>query len=203
MKTVFCNGPKTLFCVDPSLCNTGWAIVRVTPGSDKWVTPNHFRSIPERRELLAHGIIKTAPEAKKRRIYQADDDARRAIEIYRRLCHEAGAESIDYVISEQPSGGSKSAKAARAMGIAAASVACFSVYIGAELRVVHAQDVKKHHTGSRSGSKLEIQRLVARGFPGVAAEYPSRKPDKPFCGDFEHVADAIAAGVAFVESGSF
>lgn len=80
---------------------------------------------------VAHGCIITKGMAKKHKLYQADDDARRCQVLFRELNLIVrndgipGEQKIDGVVCELPSGGAQGARSLRCMALGSAVVACF------------------------------------------------------------------------------
>ncbi len=163
----------TYLAIDPSLCNTGWVVV-------------HSWDI-----VVDHGVIATKPQRKAGS--RAKDNSRRVAEIYRQLRVKMVEYDVGRIFSEQPSGGSKSAKANTAMGLASAVVSCLATQYDVPLEIVTARQTKESLTGDPNASKGEMMRHAAMIYPAVAKQYPSRKAGKPYADKFEHVADAIAA----------
>lgn len=162
--------------VDPSLCNTGLAVVEVGPGGEKVL------------EVL---VVRTEPSAKKRRIRVGDDTARRIAEIASALDAAIGRHKPVALVVEAPAG-SKGARAAAALAGAMASVVTVATL--RRLPLVHVQplDVKRAMVGKKAATKDEIVLAVERRHPEVEWVGPA--------GVWEHEADAIGAVVAALDS---
>ena len=164
--------------VDPSLTGCGWCLMDKENGN--W-------------RVVDGGIIKTSNETKKRRIYKADDDSRRIREIFKVLSRVVIENDIEVLVSEQPSGGGKSASAVKGMAFATAIVACLAEAHKLAMVTVTARSSKKATTGKANASKTEMQKAVAERFPEFAEDYKSTRSANGFKGDFEDIADSICA----------
>lgn len=164
--------------IDPSLTGTGWCIMKRE--GRLW-------------RVVDKGILKTKPETKQKRIYKADDDARRIRFIFEGLSDAVEKYDVPLLVTEAPSGGGKSASAVKGMAFATAIVACLAEAHDLAMVTVTAQASKKHMCGKRNASKEEMQRAVAKLYPALGIEFKSNKSNSGFTGDFEDIADAISA----------
>ena len=164
--------------IDPSLTGTGWCIMQKK--TTDW-------------EIIDKGILKTAPEKGKRKIYKCDDDARRIRYIFEGLTGLIGKYGIQVCVTEAPSGGGKSASAVKGMAFATAIVACLAEAHQLALVTVTARASKKHNTGKANASKTEMQNAVVALFPILGEEFFSARAENGFTGDFEDIADSICA----------
>jgi Holliday junction resolvasome RuvABC endonuclease subunit len=164
--------------IDPSLTGTGWCVMQKESGVWKVVDKR---------------ILKTSPATKKKRIYKADDDARRIRYIFEGLTDVVQKYSIPLVVTEAPSGGGKSASAVKGMAFATAIVACLAEAHDLALVTVTAQASKKHNCGRATASKEEMQKAVAQRYPALGVEFASGKSKSGYTGDFEDIADSICA----------
>jgi Holliday junction resolvasome RuvABC endonuclease subunit len=144
-------------------------------------------------KVIDKGILKTKPETKKKRIYKADDDARRIRFIFEGLSDVVHKYEIPLAVTEAPSGGGKSASAVKGMAFATAIVACLAEAHDLALVTVTAQASKKHNCGKATASKEEMQKAVAKLYPALGIEFASNKSRSGFTGDFEDIADSICA----------
>ena len=135
--------PKILAC-DPSFTAWGWVVFQ-----------NHTR--------IDSGCIKTEPEAKKRRIHQADDVTRRASEIIVSLMEIIGEHEVEFIVSEQPHG-SQNAKAAVMIGIVTGILQAFSDLWNIPIEWYPERDSKKALLGRISASKAEVIAEVEKVF---------------------------------------
>jgi Holliday junction resolvasome RuvABC endonuclease subunit len=167
--------------IDPSLTGCGWSVMKKE--GRLW-------------KVIDKGIIKTAPETKKKRIYKADDDARRIREIFDTLSEVVDKYDIPLAVSESPSGGGKSASAVKGMAFATAIVACLASAHDLALVMVTAQASKKYNCGKSTASKEEMQNAIVKLYPDLGVEFKSNKSKSGFLGDFEDIADSICAVLA-------
>jgi Holliday junction resolvasome RuvABC endonuclease subunit len=148
----------------------------------------------------AHTVIETEPEAKKRGIYQVDDNVRRATLIAKGLDKVVDEWEPSLIVAEMPFG-SRSSKSATALGICAGVISTYTHLTGIPLTCVTPEDVKVAGAGKKNASKAEMMRNAATLFSYVADEYPPTKKSKSeYAGRFEHVADAIFAVWAVKDS---
>lgn len=135
------KNPSVLVC-DPSFTAWGWAVVYVG-------------NISDGIQVLDYGCIKTAPEAKKRRIRQGDDRVRRTSEIIRELQRLEDKYRFSFVIGELPHG-SQNAKAAIMMGTVVGVLQTFAMLVGVPIEWYSENDAKKAVLGRNSASKADI-----------------------------------------------
>jgi Holliday junction resolvasome RuvABC endonuclease subunit len=162
--------------IDPSLCNTGLAVVELAPRFER---------------VLEVSVIRTAPSAKKRRILVGDDDARRIAEIAGAL-EAAIAGHIPAALVFEAPGGSKGAKAAAALAYARAVVVTVAKLHRLPLIQVQPLDVKRATCGRADASKEDVIAAVEQRFPGIAWPSPASV--------VEHAADAVGAVLAALDS---
>lgn len=132
--------PVVLSC-DPSFTAWGWAVL-------------------QGNMVLATGCIKTEPEAKKRKIREGDDRARRTREIISQLEAIITKYKVSYIVAEQPHG-SQNAKAAIMMGVVVGIMESFNVLRNISLEWYSEADAKKALLGRNSATKKQIQDGVA------------------------------------------
>jgi len=129
------TAPK-IIAFDPSFTAWGWAVLQ-----------NHT--------VIASGCIKTAPEAKKRRIREGDDRVRRTQEIIQQLLMHITKHKINFIVSELPHG-SQNAKAAVMMGVVVGVVQAISVCEDIPVEWYSEADAKKALLGRISSTKTEV-----------------------------------------------
>jgi len=169
-------GPVVLG-IDPSLCNLGLAVVALDPEGER---------------VLETSVVRTEPSAKRLKIRQGDDTARRV------ACLAAGlAAAIDRhhpaaLVVETP-GGSKGARAAAALASAMAMVVTVAQLRGLPLVQVQPLDVKRAVCGRKAASKKEIIVAIEARCVGP---WDWQLPKSTW----EHQADAIGAVLAALET---
>lgn len=138
---------------------------------------------------VACGLIHTTPQAKKRKVRVADDNALRSAQIARELHDVIQAHGIAGVVGELPSGGAQSAKAASQMAMATAIVASVVELLGLPSDWATPTEVKVALCGSKTASKDDMMAEARRRYGNMVA-FPKSKSV------FEHIADSIGAYLA-------
>jgi Holliday junction resolvasome RuvABC endonuclease subunit len=154
--------PRILAC-DPSFTAWGWAVL-------------------EGHQIISTGCIRTQPEAKKRRIREGDDRARRTRDLIQELNKIIQYHNVTFIVAELPHG-SQNAKAAIMMGIVVGILEGFNVLRNISLEWYSENDAKKALFGRISASKAEVIRSISELY------------DVPWKGIKYHdeaVADALA-----------
>jgi Holliday junction resolvasome RuvABC endonuclease subunit len=183
-----------LLGIDPSLTNTGYAVVAV----------DTKRFTIER--ILTVGLIETAP-TKVKSVRRSSDDVSRARSIINELRQVARSCDIKIGASEVPSG-AQSARAALSFGIAIGILASLPF----PLIEVSPREVKLATGGTSTTDKEDIVRW-ATALPIIdASDWPSSKArnewelegGKGFISKkAEHPADAVAAVAAALKTEQF
>lgn len=164
---------QSVLALDIGFAALGWAVV----------DPN------KPPVVRAAGVLRTKPSAKRRGIRVADSDCERCAELARGISMLLAQWTISGVIVEVPHGGAKSARAARAMGLATGVVASVLAVKRVPVEWVTPAMVKRATTGELCASKEDVQAGVLHAFG--AAPW-SREPR---C-NREHIADACGAYLA-------
>ena len=169
--------------LDPSLCWYGWGLVRLS------LDPTGLC----KALVLGAGCIRTAPDARKRHLYQADQDAERLIALARGVASAMRGETragsyapIAHVVCEAPAG-SQHARSAAALGQAFGVTLGVATSLGRGLRFVQAHEVKLAVGGSKGASKAAVAAGVERltGWRSTAKTQPAREAE----------ADAVAVAL--------
>jgi Holliday junction resolvasome RuvABC endonuclease subunit len=180
-----------LFGIDPGFQNLGWCRVTLTP-ADPWnVLKGRVDGI---------GVVRTEKSNAKRCVMAADDNVRRAREIYTELKKALTEPSRVRVICAEsmsfPRNAGAAAKVAMTWGVLTALSQEFSLPIVQ----VSPQEVRRSLFGfskSKGVSKKEVEENVLTRFPDV----PARLADLGIaCGLHEHVYDSLAAVIACSQS---
>lgn len=137
---------------------------------------------------VATGTIVTKKSDRKGSIRVADDQARRAAEMFRRLAGLAESWALSGVVAELPHGGAKSARAMASMAAGSALAAAFAEAHKLPVEWYTPGDCKVALIGRRNASKEEIEARVRAFFPEVV--WPTTKAMR------EHAVDAAAVLVA-------
>jgi len=131
---------------DPSLTAWGWAVVQLFHGKVR---------------ILKTGCVKTAPAPKKRKIYKADDRARRITEISKELNKIHKEYSLDWIISESPHG-AQNYNAAVMIGMVPGILCTFGTDHNLPVEWYSEGDAKKHLSGKRSLSKQDTIKHIVK-----------------------------------------
>jgi Holliday junction resolvasome RuvABC endonuclease subunit len=105
------------------------------------------------------GVLRTKPEAKKRRIREGDDRVRRTTEIIAELRKVFKEYNISLIVSELPHG-SQNARAAVMIGIVTGILQTFSYLLSIPIEWYSENDAKKALFGRISASKAEVIRSI-------------------------------------------
>jgi len=127
---------KYVFAHDPSMTGWGWVVMDFN------------------KNVIDKGIIKTVPEAKKRRIRVSDDRCRRISEITRILVDVIKKYNIGLIVSEAPHG-SQNASAATMIGITATIPQMLAIIYDIPIEWYSEGDSKKQLLGKNSATKKE------------------------------------------------
>lgn len=155
----------TLLALDVGFAKTGWVVIK-------------------NKNPIAFGIIKTE-KTKNKLTRTSDDIAYRASVIAKGLRDVILKYDVKGAVGELPSGGSKSAIAMRAMGMATAIASSVCVIMGIPVEWTTARDGKLAVCGKKNASKEEVMSAVRKFYPHV--DWPKTKAG------FEDVADAMGA----------
>ena len=160
---------------DPSM--TGWGWVVLTPEAT----------------ILDCGVIKTEPEATKRRIRKGDDTVRRISCLNNILIPAIRKHGVNYMISELPHG-SQSAVGAKMIGIVAGMVQTYADVLEIPIEWYSEGDAKKALLGKLSATKLETINAIKKLYtvPWSGIKYKD-----------EAIADAMAIFHAALQQSSF
>lgn len=141
-----------------------------------------------RWQTFATACVHTKPEHKKRNIYVAHDDVRRAQEVTRSIARIYSDNGCSGMVVELPSAGAQGAKANRAMGIATGLIAAFAEVSRCPVEWITPSESRKAAIGSECAPKGEnIKHLV---MAAMEQKYPEIAQLKIV--DKEHIADALA-----------
>lgn len=158
--------------MDVAFANVGWVILKPEGGDYKFV---------------ACGCIKTSKSAKARKLRVATDDMRRCKEIADKIIELIDTENIAAVASEDPSGGAKSARAARCLGMATAIIGTLEAVIDKPFLHVTPTEVKIALCEKKSASKEDMMKAAKMKF----SEFDDIPKTR-----FEHIADAVGVALA-------
>ena len=164
-----------MVAIDPSLTHFGIIVYQVST-----------------KKIVFTKTLVTEKETKKRKIYQADDTARRIIYITDGFNEVLKKYKPYIIIAETPSGGAVSSNAATALAIAKSLATIIPRMWGIPLISIMASDAKEAATGKKNGSKALVEEAMKTKYPGTP--WDSRK------GHNEHQYDAAAVLTAGLTS---
>lgn len=172
--------PSIVICLDLALANTGIAVLRINPGKVD--------------ELLHVNTVHT-DKTKNSRIKVSTDEWRRTTELTVGIADAIRLHQPAHIFIECPTGGSKSASAARSMAVArGAACACLhSLNIKATL--VTPFEAKAAATGNKLATKHEVRDAVKAVFPDFT-NWIKGKRGQELAGLNEHVYDALSVYMA-------
>jgi Holliday junction resolvasome RuvABC endonuclease subunit len=166
----------TVMALDVAFANMGVAIM--TPKKDKWVA-------------LHTETISTKPDKRKAEVRSANESIRRSQEIYRRLTELKEQFKPVGITAEIPTGGSKSSRAARAMGMSVALVAAFALDMPAEWST--PEEGKRAMCNTANASKAAMKAAASELYPESTRGYHKKRGKDEWDDKYEHVADALAS----------
>jgi Holliday junction resolvasome RuvABC endonuclease subunit len=175
-----------ILAIDPALSNIGFA---------RLIVPDDITS----KEIILDGIrlVHTKKQSGKT-VRKNSDDLRRASEGWEAM--EEEAEWADIVAAEIPSG-TQSARGAMSNGISLGLLAALG--FKRPLIEVTAAEAKKIVTGRSTGSKSEMIQWAVAKFPDANWQRKRFKGEMRLLDSNEHMADAIAIGLAALRTPEF
>tara|TARA_R110002074_G_scaffold105742_5_gene228416 strand:+ start:935 stop:1483 length:549 start_codon:yes stop_codon:yes gene_type:complete len=142
-------------------------------------------------EVLAHGVIQTKPEKKKRNIGSMDDACRRTTFIIEGIMKEIREHNVRAIICEEYAGFSQSKAGADALATSRTIVCAISHIMDIPMFFIPVDDVKYAMTGERSASKDDMIKFASKEYPDVFAKYISSRTRNGWAVKTEHLADAF------------
>jgi crossover junction endodeoxyribonuclease RuvC len=162
--------------IDPGFASVGIAVVRLHP---------------VRETVMQLGVLHTAKSGVKQNVLAADDNLRRARELFDALnLHMAWVTVICAESMSFPRNSQAAAKVAMAWGV----IASLAQWKGLPIVQASPQTIKKAVCGVKSASKEDVQQALRMRYgemPGVAELAK---------GELEHAFDALAAVVCCLDS---
>jgi len=155
---------------------------------DQSLTCTGYVLLSSNRTPLKFGTIRTDPfRGKQRNVHVGADDARRCALLCAELKHVLRTNEVRLVAAELP-GGSLSARAAKALGLAQGTVVATCRALDYPLVWVTALDAKDALAETR---KAEKDQMVQAATPHLPSEFLKRNK-----ADREAIADALGVGFA-------
>jgi len=173
-----------IVCLDLALANTGVAVLAVSPTED---------------DLLYVDTIHTEKtdktELKRAKLRVADDEWRRTTELAQSLERVLQEYLPRHIFIECPTGGSKSAQAAKSMAIARGAACAVVDGFKIPVTLVTPFEAKRAATGNTSASKGDVKDSVKTLFPNFNG-WVKGKRGQVLEGKNEHVYDALSVYMA-------
>lgn len=172
--------PSIVVCLDLALANTGIAVLRINPGGVD--------------ELLHVHTIHTE-KAKSSRIKVSADEWRRTTELTVGIADAVRLHQPAHIFIECPTGGSKSASAARSMAVARGAACACLQGLNIKATLVTPFEAKAAATGNKLATKHEVRDAVKLVFPDFTG-WIKGKRGQELAGLNEHVYDALSVYMA-------
>lgn len=167
-----------IMCLDLALANTGIAVLSVEPqGKD---------------QLL---YVQTIHTEKCKKFNVPQDEWRRTTDLITELGAVIDRFKPVHIFIECPTGGSKSAVAARSMAVARGAVCACLHGLGKPATLISPFQAKAAATGNRTAEKHEVRDSVKKEFPDFTG-WVVGKQGKVLAGANEHIYDAISVYMA-------
>lgn len=167
-----------IVCLDLALANTGVAVLAVHKNA--------------KDELLK---VKTIHTDKSKKFKVSDDEWRRTKELTAALIDIVNEVNPVHVFLECPTGGSKSASAARSMAVARGAACACLHSLGKSATLISPFEAKAAATGNKLAEKSEVKTAVKKEFPDFK-EWVLGKRGQIVEGLNEHVYDALSVYMA-------
>ena len=175
---------STIICLDLALANTGVAVLSVSPQKDELVKVHTIHT--EKSDTAA---------LRKAKMKISDDEWRRTKELSDSLKSLICEFKPAHIFIECPTGGSKSAQAAKSMAIARGAACAVISSLSIPVTLVTPFEAKRAATGSTSASKDEVKNSVKKLFPEFTG-WLKGKRGQVVEGPNEHVYDALSVYMA-------
>lgn len=164
----------TVLALDVGFAALGWAVIDAAIG-----------------DVCCAGVIRTVKSQAKRGVRVADDDWDRCAVQARAVAALVTLHTPACVVAELPTGGSKSARATRAMALGTGIAATVCTLLSIPVVCTTPRDGKIAATGRANADKVDVQAGVERKLHGATDALTQLKR-----ADVEHAADAMAAYIA-------
>jgi Holliday junction resolvasome RuvABC endonuclease subunit len=169
---------SVIVCLDLALANTGVAVLRVNKNA--------------KDELL---VVNTIHTDKSKKAKVSDDEWRRTTELAAQLAKIVKEHDPVHVFIECPTGGSKSASAARSMAVARGAACACLHGLGKAATLISPFEAKAAATGNKTAEKSEVKEAVKKEFPDFQG-WVLGKRGQVVEGLNEHVYDALSVYMA-------
>ena len=174
----------TILCLDLALANTGVAVLQVTPTEDTLL-----------QVQTVHTEKSDTATLRKAKLKISDDEWRRTKELADSLKGFINKYAPAHIFIECPTGGSKSAQAAKSMAIARGAACAVISSMNVPVTLVTPFEAKRAATGNTTASKDEVKQAVKKLFPKFDG-WIKGKRGQVVEGPNEHVYDALSVYMA-------
>lgn len=181
----------TVICLDLALANTGVAVLSIGPDKDDLVKVQTIHTEKSDPSTLRKAKMKVS-----------DDEWRRTKELADSLKSLISEFKPAHIFIECPTGGSKSAQAAKSMAIARGAACAVISSMGIPVTLVTPFEAKRAATGNTTASKDEVKHAVKRLFPSFNG-WIKGKRGQVVEGPNEHVYDALSVYMAAKSSNPY
>jgi len=178
------NNAPLIVCLDLALANTGVAVLAINLTEDELL---HVDTIHTEKTDKA--------KLKKAKMRVSDDEWRRTTELAQSLEKLLMEYSPCHIFIECPTGGSKSAQAAKSMAIARGAACAVVDGFKIPTTLVTPFEAKRAATGNMSASKEDVKISVKTLFPNFEG-WVKGKRGQVLEGKNEHVYDALSVYMA-------
>lgn len=146
-----------------------------------------FEMTGENHKLIVANCFSYKKE-KKSKEYVSVADVKQLIKMALDIAHFIDRWMVKDIAVELPTGGAKSSRASRLMGMASAMIAVIALWKKANINWLTPKDIKKAATGRNHAEKDEIMAAMGKLYPEINKIPKCRR---------EHIADAIACFLAY------
>lgn len=173
-----------VLCLDLALANTGVAVLELTPKEDSLLYVETIHTEKSDKVTMRKAKIKVS-----------EDEWRRTKELCSALNNVIAKYSPEHIFIECPTGGSKSAQAAKSMAIARGACCAVVTACNVPVTLVTPFEAKKAATGDRTASKADVKEAALKQFHSFDG-WIKGKRGQVVAGPNEHVYDAISVYMA-------
>lgn len=174
----------TIVCLDLALANTGVAVLQIDSLEDSLLQVE-----------TVHTEKSDAATLRKAKMKVSDDEWRRTKELAQAIKGLIVKHKPAHIFIECPTGGSKSAQAAKSMAIARGAACAVITSMNIPVTLVTPFEAKRAATGNTTASKSEVKQAVKKLFPKFDG-WVKGKRGQVVEGPNEHVYDALSVYMA-------
>jgi Holliday junction resolvasome RuvABC endonuclease subunit len=180
-----------IVCLDLALANTGVAVLALSPDKDDLLWVDTIHTEKSDKATMRKGKMKVS-----------DDEWRRVTELVRSLEQALMRWSPCHIFIECPTGGSKSAQAAKSMALARGAACAVIDGFRTPVTLVTPFEAKKAATGVSAASKQDVKKAMRAKFPTFDGWIVGKR-GQVLEGRNEHVYDALSVYMAATTTKSY